>query len=150
MSNYDGQAESDAIISQLSSAAPVAGRVYEFLPDDAQLQFYSNGKVKPFIVVSFTTPFRDPRGRTIVGERQQPHIMGAIIACIGPDEGTARDVKAAVLNNLLDWEPTGNASPMVLEGGSARPSLDDVSKPSRFQHHVYFSFTINMNPDTSL
>lgn len=139
----DGLIERRATLERLKTL--VGGRVWQgSIDDDTQIPRDTAGKVLPHIVVGFGAPVRTTRDRKLaVGEKGQPHVLPANIACIAGDYDAAQETMSAALNLLLDWAPSETADAYEAKGGygTRRPSTE--SSPTRFVEGLFLESTIN-------
>lgn len=145
MSNFDNVAESTALLAKFSTIA--GGRVYEIMPAEDAIPKRTDGSVNPFVVVQIGSPIASANDRTIMGERQQPQRIAATIVSIAGTMAEANPLRAAIINMLLDYRLTTNASPMKLNGGYSLPRLDANNKPIRVELGTYWGYRINEQPD---
>jgi len=149
LSNFDGMAEIDAIITRVT-ANIAGGRVHQIMPDDEQIEMFTaaqGGGIKPFVVLRFGTPVRTYSDRTIIGERAQPHRVPLTMGSYAGTIQIARQQAAATINLMLDWRPTENSSTIITDGGDSFSQRGTGDKPTRFADLIYGSYTINMEPD---
>jgi len=151
LSNFDGITEIAAITNRVKLNI-AGGRVHELMPDDEQIEKFpatQNGGIKPFVVLRFGTPVRTYSDRTMVGERLQPYRVPLTMGSYASTVGIARQQSAAILNLMLDWEPTTNSSGIITDGGDSFPDKGAGDRPVRFADLIYGSITINMSPDNA-
>ena len=131
MADFTGLEEQDWIIDQLLTISP---RVVETsAPDDVQLERTSDGTIKPYIVVTFQTPFASASGRSIAGgEQAQPHVMPFMVFAFAGDPKTARRLSAKIRVLLVGKRPSETAGDIKVEGGGQYDRADNDSRPSRY------------------
>lgn len=142
----DGAAERAYIMDATTGIGSLAGgRVFKTaVPDDYVLPKFTDGKVKPYIVVRFSRPFASTRGRAIAGgEQSQPHIMSFTITAYAGDADSAEITMAAVQNKLVGLTPP-SAGFIQAKGGFSFPESESGAKPSRFGDGSFFSLTVNL------
>jgi hypothetical protein len=145
---FDGYAERTAILNELKQLA--GGRVEQGLPDDLQLQKYTeNGLIKPYINVQFGRPIPTTGDRGMgVGERKQPYLMAFTVECYAADADTAGRTAAAVTNLLIDFVPNGpNSGGVKGAGGFNYTKPIQQSKPTRFAEDCFFTVLLNLSTD---
>ena len=142
----DGSAEIDATIARAKTL--VGGRVYESaLPDDENPPRTADGRIAPYIILSFGATVRSLRDRILANaEKGQPHVLPLNAACIAGDAATARAVKTALFNLLVDWAPSGSADAWEAKGGYGgnRPATGNT--PTRFISGSFYESVVNVNP----
>ena len=131
MADFTGLDEQDWIIDQLLTVNP---RVHETsLPDEIIPERGADGKVKPYVVVTFQTPFASSQGRAIAGgEQAQPHIMPFMVFAFAGDARTARRLNAIIRRLLVGKRPSDSAGEIKVEGGGQYDRADNDSRPSRY------------------
>lgn len=141
---FDGLAEADAILERGKTL--VGGRVSEGIPDDSVLELMDDGsgRVKPFIGVLFGEPIPVLRDRTIMGEREQPHLLPISFVTVAADATTARTVSAALLRLYEDWQPSPSASGMVPAGGYQFGTKSTETKPGQYTRVRQMTTIINL------
>lgn len=147
MNPFDGSTEIENIIARLKTL--VGGRVFESgVPDEAELDRYADGSVKPYIVGKFTTPIGALRDRRAgVGERKQQQVLGMTIVAYSGHAADIRPTTNSILDLLLDWAPNGtNATALHSMGGYSFTRSKTASAPTRFERGTHFETTINMAP----
>lgn len=147
MAGFTGEEEAANILARLSALC--GGRVFEFVPDDAQLALNPDGTIKPFLVATFgeSVP-KEGRGQRGVGENeaQRPYVLPFTVACITGNGTDSRLVTGSV-NRLMvgGWKPSVNNSGEIGKtGGTHFTTLDANSKPSRWFRIPYFEFDIGL------
>ncbi len=143
----DGNAEIEATLARAKTL--VGGRVFESaLPDDADPPHTADGKIAAHIILDFGAPVRSTRDRNIANpEKGQPHVLPLNAACVAGDAATARKTKKALLDLLLDWQPsfTSDAYEALGGYGTNRPATGNT--PSRFISGLFLQAVVNQNPD---
>jgi hypothetical protein len=145
MSNFDGIAEADLIFAHVADLCE--GRVYRDLPDDDALPRFSDGQVKPYAHITFSTPVATAKGRGVGGERTQPHIFQANIAVVSGGTVVTDRAAADMLNRLLGWSPNYNTTPLKTAGGTSYTTTDAGGAPSRRIKIARYGCRINMAPE---
>jgi hypothetical protein len=142
---FDGQAETEALLTIMATL--VGGRIHEALPDDTVLPTMDDGsgRVKPYIVVLTSDPIPKAGDRSLMGERDQAHVLPISIVSIAGDPKTVRDVSAGVVNLLLERALTPSSSPLVGSGGYSFTEPAPELKPSRFVRTRQFTCDINLS-----
>ena len=151
MPDFTGRTERAYILSPVTGIGALAGgRLYKTaVPDGVDLPRLPDGRVKPYLVVTFQSPSSASRGRSIDGgEWIQPHIMGGMIVSYAGDADSAQELDDAVRLKLTGQRPSSGASKIRFVGGFERGSSDSTSKPTRFAVGSWFSFQINLDPTT--
>lgn len=140
-----GDDEIQATITRVKTL--VGGRVYESaLPDDENPPRAADGKVAPHIILDFGATVRSTRDRNLATpEKGQPHVLPLNAACVAGDAATARSVRKALFNLLLDWKPSETADAWEAKGGYGgnRPATGNT--PTRFISGSFFESTVNVD-----
>lgn len=123
-----------------------AGRAWlGSVADDYQVpREEGSGRILPHTVISFGAPVKTSRDRNMAyGEKHQPHILWAQIACVAGDADAAQALAAAVHDLLLDWAPSENSDPYESTGGfgTRRPSTE--ATPTRYIEGLHLEAVVN-------
>lgn len=139
----DGLIERRATLARLKTL--VGGRVWQgSIDDDTQIPRDSAGRVLPHIVVNFGAPVRTTRDRVLAnGEKGQPHVLPANIACVAGDYDSAQTVMAAVMDLLLDWRPSATSDAYEAKGGYGTRRDSTEASPSRRIEGLFLEAVIN-------
>ena len=131
MADFTGLDEQEQILDWLLEIIP---RVHETsVLDDDEVERYEDGSVKPYIVVTFQTPFASASGRSIAGgEQAQPHVMPFMVFAFAGDPKTARRLSAKIRVLLVGKRPSDTAGDIKVEGGGQYDRADNDSRPSRY------------------
>ncbi len=128
----------------------VGGRVFEASLDDEGVGYDvprdDSGRVLPHILIDWlaTTPSRNDRSLGL-GEQEQPHSLFGSFACIAGDAKTARKVRAALFDLLVDWKPTSKSNAFTAQGGfRERIERKSSTVPERFVFMQYASTTVQV------
>lgn len=146
MSNFDGYAEGTLFFNRLE-ANVAGGRVHTLMPDDTQIEKFTDGTIKPFVVFRYGTPVRTRSDRTLAGERLQPHRMPITIGSYAGTIDLARQQTAHIMDLMLDWRANSNSSAFITDGGDSFSEREAANTPTRFADLIYGSITINMAPN---
>ena len=141
----DGAAERAFIMSAAGIGSFAGGRVWKTaVPDDVELPRDTAGRVRPYVIVRFSTPFAATRGRAIAGgEQSQPHIMSFTVTAYAGDADSADLTLSAVQNKLVGLIMP-NCGEIKANGGFSFPESDTSSKPSRYGVGSMFRVPINL------
>lgn len=123
----------------------VGGRVYKTqVPDDVQLE-REDGTVKPYIVVTFQTPFMSQQGRSVAGgEKKQPYVMSLMVTSFASDADAADAVNDQVLERLVGVRPSASAGEIQMVGGFSYSQSDAESRPTRYSSGAWFRVNVNL------
>lgn len=123
------------------------GRVYETqVPDDVELPRDANGRLHPYLVVTFQTPFASSADRSIaLGDRNQTHIMAFMVTAHSGDVNWTKQTNAAVARRLLDARPSATAGEIKSVAGFSYSQSDTASRPTRFSAGSWFQVAINLS-----
>lgn len=149
MPDFTGQTERDYIMSASTGIGALAGgRVFKTaVPDEENLPRLADGKIKPYLVVTFQSPFSGSQGRSVAGgEQKQPHIMSGMAVSFAGDPDSAEALDNAVKRKLVGLIPSSGATPIRLVGGFSYDNSDTSSKPTRFAAGTWFKFHMNLDP----
>lgn len=149
---FDGARERAYILASGTGVGAFAGgRVYPTgVPDDEDLERFADGKVKPYLIMSFSTPFANSRDRGVSGgERAQPHTMPFMATAIAGDADSAFKLIAAVQNRLVGVQPHPAATEIKATGGFSTSERDSTSRPTRFKEIAWFTTIVNLDGSAS-
>lgn len=140
----DGAAEQAWILSQLTPLC--GGRWWEtMVPDDVTLPIGTDGKVKPYGVVTFGTPFSSNRERGLAQEEDaQPHIMSTSVTVYGASAAAIKPVMTEVRARLIGKQASASSTALRATGGFAYGAKDTGSAPSRVSSTLYLRNTVNL------
>lgn len=148
--SHTGELEAPLILDRLKPLC--GGRVYEGVPDDAELAFLPDGSVRPHVVVLFSDPIPTASDRSLGGnEAAQPHILPFSVSVVARDAATVRSVGAAIGQLLIGWVPPtdGNATEIHGRGSANYATPSTENKPTRWTRIRFLDTTINLAPDLS-
>lgn len=112
--------------------------------DDYELPRDESGRVAPHAVVSFGTPVKTARDRTLSKpELGQPHVLPATITLIAGDYDAAQELMAAYVELLVDWAPSDSSDAWELKGGFGTRRNGTDNTPSRFLEILYLETAVN-------
>lgn len=141
--SVDGDFERESITLRLKQL--VGGRVYPGVPDDTQLERNSAGAIKPFISVSFDTPYATGNDRSLDGEQEQPHFLPLTVECWGGSDLVAQAVAGEARKLLIGWIASPSSSEIRATPGGGRFSNRSAgAAPTRFVEVQAFETTINL------
>lgn len=130
------QPSQDSLAKKLRTEYPHIPVIEDGLLDDDNdaIKLYSDGSVKPFIVIWFQTPRRTPRGRSFGGVRLDQRKASADIVMVARSGAEARRVLNDVMDTIIGFKPEGSG--VVVESerqlwGDAR-EIDTSNRPSRW------------------
>lgn len=142
MANFDGAAETTAIIAHAETLA--GGRIFDGVPDDAEMPLFPDGTVKPFIAILTSDPVPKATGRGLGKEPVQPHIMAVAFVCVTSNTTDSRNLAAAVTDLFLGWAPTATSDEMIGAGGQGFPLQATDYTPTRIVRTRRFTLTLNL------
>lgn len=142
MANFDGAAETTAIIAHAASLA--GGRIFDGVPDDTAMPLNPDGSVKPFIAVLTSDPTPTARNRGLGKETVQPHIMAVSFVCVTGNATDSRNLAAAVTDLFLGWAPSATSDQMIAAGGQGFPLQATNYTPSRIVRSRRFTTVLNL------
>lgn len=141
--SVDGAFERESITQRLKLL--VGGRVYPGVPDDLQLERNDAGTIRPFISISFDTPYATGVDRSLDGEEDQPHFLPLTVECWAPADPVAHAVADEARRLLVGWNPSPGASELRATPGGGRFSNRSAgAAPTRFVEVQAFETTINL------
>lgn len=131
----------EAILSKLNEI-PVSV-VEEELENWSQLPKSPSGEVLPYIVVSFSSPWRDGSQGGLENVRKDVHKAFCDILCVANNARNARKLRSAVFAKVNGFIPT-YGSQLVAEGGQTqrRPAIEVI--PVRYVTAMTFSYYCNL------
>ena len=123
------------------------GRVFKTkVPDDSELPRDSSGAVRPYVVVTFQSPFFSAQGRSVAGgEQKQPYIMPFMVTAFASDADAAEVLIDAVKVMLVGVQPTTGSGVIQLVGGRSYDLADSDSRPTRFASLAWFKVFVNLS-----
>ncbi len=142
MNGYDGQLEAQAILDRLSGLA--GGRVYEYQPDDSDLELDSSGKIRPFIIVHFGETIADTTDRTMVGDASQPYILPVTVQYAASNPQDIRSLSAAAKELFMEWQPSPTSYMPAPIGTQTFPLADTSNRPTRYNRLAHYPVTVNL------
>lgn len=142
MANFDGAAETTAIIARAGSL--VGGRIFDGVPADAAMPLFPDGTVKPFIAILTSDPVPRATGRSLGKETSQPHIMAVSFVCVTGNATDTRNLAAAVTGLFLGWSPSATADEMIAAGGQSFAQDATNYVPSRIVRSRRFTTVLNL------
>jgi hypothetical protein len=147
--SFDGIDEETNIRGRLEDLA--GGRILDQEPDEEQIPVDTQGKVRPYIVLSMGAPFANPgSGRSMGdGEEDIPYTMTFVVGCYAGDRDSLNSLYKAVVKRLVGWTPSSvdNATPIRLPyayNGATRPT---TTKPSIVSKIAAMACTINLSTE---
>ena len=142
----DPYARQEEILARFMAVLPGHLTPYLFtgsVPDGKAIPLYSDGKVRPHLVISFagiTEPNAKVNG--ITGAQDDSFMQGFQTHGIGNDDDAARRVNSLALGAMLGFQPTGC--------GQIRPAffagvgeISSLSSPTRYSAVQAFRFLMN-------
>lgn len=129
--DFTGLVEAGAVMAELKDL--FGGRVWETsVPDDVELARAPDGKVKPYCIVRFGSPFASSQGRSIaLPEQDQPHVFTFSVLVISGNADWTRSGMAEVNRALVGKRLSANSTPVKATGGFSYGTKEAGSTPSR-------------------
>jgi hypothetical protein len=123
------------------------GRVHEeAIPDDVQAAFDGNGDLRPFLLITWGTPYPTYRDRSIMGEEMQPFLVPMHVQAFASTVDEKNVLAGAVRNELLGWVPNPpNSSEYTFRGGGEFNNRVSSVRPTRFVELVNFELMVNLS-----
>lgn len=111
------------------------------------LPVFSDGSIKPFIILRFQAPRRARRGRSIQSHKLDSYTGSVDVVTVARNGSECRRLSNDIGDTLTDWKPE-NAGRVF--GGEAiwEPSvatIDNNSKPERWAANNRYHFPIQAN-----
>jgi hypothetical protein len=140
------QVSQDSIVEKLREEYPHVPVIEDGLIDYEYdvIQKFSNGEVKPFIILWFSTARRTNSGRSFYNEKLDGYVAGVDVLVVARNGREARVLLNDIGNTLVGWKPE-NAGGMVKGVGiwaQSRAFLDSNNRPSRWAATDRFEFGI--------
>lgn len=133
-----------ASIEARGAAFLLGGRFYPSVPDEAVLERFASGAIKPYAVVHYGIIYASPDSRSMMGEEDQPHVMPFSVECIAADAESARAAAGAVRALYVGWEPSPGSESIVAPGGTSYRDRDSGGAPTRYREVVALETVINV------
>lgn len=133
-----------ASIEARGAAFLLGGRFYPSVPDEAVLERFASGAIKPYAVVHYGIIYASPDSRSMMGEEDQPHVMPFSVECIAADAEAARAAAGAVRALYVGWEPSPGSESIVAPGGTSFRDRDSGGAPTRYREVVALETVINV------
>lgn len=119
--------------------------------DYEQILKFPDGKIKPFIILWHSTPYRAPRGRSVAHEKLDTHRVNIDVLVVANNGSDGRRLMNDVSDNLTGFKPTQATGGMV-KGISlweqSRFTLDSQNRPNRWAAIDRFSYGIHAEQRT--
>lgn len=141
--DFTGAVEARNIGNELRQLA--GGRVYKnAVPDGKELDRTGDGSVRPYLIMRFSPPIAAQVGRNVAGgEQDQPHLLtGTVIAC-ADDDDSAESLMRDAMRAIIGKQFSTNSLPLKARGGNSWSTIDQNSRPSRYQYVFYWRAIIN-------
>lgn len=101
-------------------------------------------RVLPYVVIDFGAPVRTQKERGLgLGEKGQPHILTANVACISGDADWSMDLMKAIFDLLVDWRPSDTSDPYDAQGGYGSQRTATERRPAQFIEGLFLQTTVN-------
>ena len=139
------QAEQDSIEAFLKAQYPHIPIIPDGVPDTENelIQQFPNIRIKPFMILWYSTVKRRPRGRSFGGYKLDSHFASLDILIVTSDPTVARTLMNDVSDRLVGFRTEGGGrlykSPSLW--GQAR-SVDMQTKPTRWAMTDRFDFGV--------
>ena len=134
--NLNPQTSQDSFAKKLRDEYPHIPVIEDGLMDDDNdsILTYSDGTVKPFIVIWFQTPRRTRRGRSVAGARLDQRVAAADVVVVARNGTEARRVMNDVIDTLIGFKPDGSGAVVEAERQlwSDPQQIDTRNRPSRW------------------
>lgn len=115
------------------------------------IERFSDGSIKPFIVLWFSAPKRQRKGRSFSQSKLDSYRCRVDVVVVARNGTEARTLLNDIGDKLVDFRPTNSGHMVIADWlwSDARGfSLDDGSRPTRFAATIRFEWTIQANHTT--
>lgn len=137
----------DSIEAFLATEYPGTPIIPDGMPDmddDDRIQKFQSGKIKPFIILWFSTIRRSNSGRSFSGYKLDSHYASVDIVVVASDPTVGRKLMNEVSDRLVGFQTVGGGKLYKSRSlwGQNR-SVDMNSKPSRWAMTDRFDFGVS-------
>lgn len=144
----DPSASQESFVTKLETEYPHIPVLPDGLLDTEEgIERFPDQSIKPFIIIWFSTPRRNRRGRSFVATKLDGYTAGADVVVVARSGTEARLLLNNIGNRLLDWKPANSG--IVTEGSDlwrdSRAILDANNRPTRFAATRRFEWGIQAN-----
>lgn len=143
------QGSQESIATKLRTEYPHIPVIEDGIIDGeyAEIEKFSDGSIKPFIILWFTVARRNPTGRSFQSEKLDSHSAAVDVVVVARNGAEARKLINDIGDRLIGWKPD-NAGGIVKSSGmwsQSRAMLDSNNRPSRWAATDRFEFGIQAN-----
>lgn len=114
------------------------------VPDDDTIEYTSQGRFKPYIYFTLTSPVPSRRDRTICGAKGQTTIRGAVITSVGHSPTVAWRVADAVDDMVIGWDMDGETSQWDYRFGVEKRYPRTEQRPVRYEVSTFYEFKADL------
>jgi hypothetical protein len=106
-------------------------------------QEWTNGVLKPYVVIDFGMPVATADGRSIAGEEKQPTVQRVVLSAVASSGKVARQIAGKIVESGTGFMASSNTGPLRLVGGGQFTQQVE-NRPSVYVSEVYFLYWGNM------
>lgn len=114
------------------------------VPEDTVLPVTPGGKIRPYIVLYFSEPFRAAYGRGIVSTRHDVNVLVATVQVNSPDPHSANSIIDQVRDKIVGWQTTDTGE-WMLRGGASRSVGNTSVAPTLYIREAVFETRCNLS-----
>ena len=120
-----------------------AYEVFEDAPLDDEYLLKLNGKIKPYIVLSYGMPVRSTVNGSFSGVRYDEYTCSVDVAVVASTGKQVRKAMNIIHDRLVGWKPTGGGALTPFASGGPWAVLNAGGAPHVFTGAIRFEFPVN-------